>query len=752
MHLVILGKASAKKLQDLVESKFDDIELLVFDKIETFVQTTSVRTLPVDRLILMQDALPTKDLEISLNSFNEYMSKKYSATRMITVSSQENITSKLASVFVSPFMVSILWTKMKPAVLLDIVEKPIDVITARYGYKLKGVEDESIQETYEPEEIVEEFVEPVKENVEVKKKRGFGLFSKGAKKPKKPKTSRSKKDKTSNEVVGLKSTDDIGSFDDLRKFDSVDLPEYVEEAEVEETPSVSLDNEVEEEGVIKRRSRKERDVVKQPEASVGFPTGILGGGISFGSNANPTGYMGDATALGGVGAGDVEGGSQGSVDGISIGGDGEGASVSTPEGVNINIQVGGTPDFSLVDFTDRVAEPNEYDIVSDGQDSIEDVEETGVSGVDEEEPLIEEPVEEEPIEEEPVEEEPVVEYKEPVRRVRAEIFQAEEFIQPTPVYEEPILAEVESIDITDKLDNLATIKEQMLEKDIAKTTPVKPPKRKDVLEEVLEQEDLVFDFDTAEDGYHKEGVQVVEVERIVEKVVVKNNRRRTDGRSIIVTGDRKTGITKTAINMASHYAKEGSTLYVDFDIARKGSLLYLGIENVAEEEEYVQNSLCYVKSVEALKNNTYKYNGGLFDCLVTMYGVEVEESDLITVQRLLTVQSHYKNVIIDCPVEYLHLLEDLIMYSEVVACVESTLPSAMNTLFALSEISQDEKLTSFIFRNTSLFLAKDNEITLLRRNLLHISNLFSLDEAPLDWSRLPIIGSVQSLPEVVSSL
>lgn len=300
------------------------------------------------------------------------------------------------------------------------------------------------------------------------------------------------------------------------------------------------------------------------------------------------------------------------------------------------------------------------------------------------------------------------------------------------------------------------------------------------IEKPVESENLNTDFKVEEvddltplegvrqlsDQYEEQSKQVVEkivekivevpVERVVEVQTVltvgeKKKTYKNGIRTIVVTGDRKTGVTRTSLNMAAHYAKTESTLYVDLDIARRGSLLYFGLENIAKQEEHVQNGLTFFKNLKTLKNVVYTFPKGGFDCLVTTHGSEVTEEQILLAQRLLVSQRTYKTLIIDCPLENLNYLEDIILYSEIVLCMDSSTPCILNTILELSKLSDNERFGTFLYNNSSYFLSGDDRVDDFKKSLAYIGDIFSLD-GESDWTELPLLGSVTNFTRILEAL
>lgn len=250
--------------------------------------------------------------------------------------------------------------------------------------------------------------------------------------------------------------------------------------------------------------------------------------------------------------------------------------------------------------------------------------------------------------------------------------------------------------------------------------------------------------------------KVVEVPVEVEKVIIKGaGKRRAGGvRTVIVTGDRKSGVTRSALNTAFQLAKEGSTLFVDFDINRKGSYHYLDFDRIISQPERVNSGLSFAKNPDYLDEITYNYRQGGFECLLSDFEYDEKRNSIKDIQLVLSKQRIYKNIIIDCPIEHLHKLEDIIIYSDILICTDSNIPSMLNTVISLSNVNAEEqdKYLSFIYNNGQFLLDDDADEKEFDKNIKYIEKMFSLDSQVVNWATMPVIGSMGDMEQVVASI
>jgi hypothetical protein len=676
MHVVLLGGASTSKVEPVILAEFDYIKVSVYPSIPKFIETANVRTIEVDRFILLQDAISDSKNTLSvLEGFNEYVSKHHPAAKFVFLLSSEATYNQISNIYISPLMIPLLVKTMKLVMLRDIVSQPIDFLKENYGNssKTSNTSSDFLEELIDPEADKEEAravleAQTSKEPVETKKKSGlFGLF----------KRKENKKGKNKAVESATKSFTPFDMDSPTEKVESKNVT--IEGSENNESIQLTSDVSLE---------AKEEDIdysVFDMDGTPNFGVGIL----------------------------------------------------KTEENDEENIN--SEDDYSAFEQDDSpklTVSPDDKEVLEEN----EDLNDAFVDLEPEQEDVI-----------------------------RLTIHTSEPVLEFDPL----------TVDtgVGDKVTKLTELKDSVFKRGInldmsglervARTTPALSITN-------IDDQDPLPDIENLSTDYENQSTKVVErivekivevpvdrvvevpVERVVEvqKIVNVGAKAKTykNGiRTIIVTGDRKTGVTRTAVNMAAHFTKESRTLFVDFDIERKGSLLYFGLENIAREEERVQLGLSNLKNLNVLDNVTYTFPKGGFDCLLSLYGTEFEDGQLLTAQRVLTTQRVYKTIIIDCPLENLHYLEDIILYSEILICVESNSPCVLNTILMLSKLAEDEKFSTLLFNNGQYLLSVDDNITGFKQSLAYIKDIFSLDEG-IDWSTLPILGSVTNFEKVLTAI
>ena len=216
----------------------------------------------------------------------------------------------------------------------------------------------------------------------------------------------------------------------------------------------------------------------------------------------------------------------------------------------------------------------------------------------------------------------------------------------------------------------------------------------EVVEKIVEVEKIVKVPEIVE--------KIVEVEKVVERVVEKevpvsgrakntlaSIARGTVSKLIIVTGDRGSGVTSTALEFTNFLTKMTNVLYFDADVDNHGLLNYIDYEQFSNYDDTHMKGVQLSKNARAFNNCVVRMSKNL-DILTTNYGIRVTDDELETAQSVVGEVSHnYGVVVVDVPFDKLHLFQDLILQGNVVVCVEGSKRGYMNTIGFLerSEIS-----------------------------------------------------------------
>ncbi|HBE9444529.1 hypothetical protein [Clostridioides difficile] len=247
--------------------------------------------------------------------------------------------------------------------------------------------------------------------------------------------------------------------------------------------------------------------------------------------------------------------------------------------------------------------------------------------------------------------------------------------------------------------------------------------------------------------------------KIIEKIINISDKKtyRNGVRTIIVTGDRRSGITTTSLELAKHFNKEGRTLYVDFDIKNRGFLSYINIADLLNEEEIIHDGLKYLNKTKNLTNLSYKTKLG-FESLVSLYGTEIGFEQIKTIQSILSIQNYYETVIVDCPIDYINYLEELSLNSEIVICCDNTITGRINIVLALSDIKSNIVSSSMSRGKYIITRGSENDFI---NHMNYIKEIFNLEdeniseygfERSYDWTSLSIINISNGIEALTSLL
>jgi len=704
MHLVLIGRGSVDKIKDILLKNLDNLNISTFSSMGEFIELSNIRTLVVDRIVLLQDGVSFEDnLERKLESFNDYICSYYPAVRLVTLMRDPRLTDLCIRIFLSPLMIHITVDRIKPVMLLDIVQLPVEELKKRYPAKtFVDSSDMVVEEVVSSKKKEKEKVVKSEKKPEPEKSKGGGLFGflKFGKKPK-----NGKEDSKVPTPIGVASQGGkTGGGATEEALTPVD-------ATSDNTGNTSLD-----------------DVTLGSDIDTSDDNDTLSGNNDTPVSDNDTEVSNNDTSD-----------EDSSPIGFSIFGE------DSDSKVNLGLGLGVDPQTLAGDFNEENLNSlgSEFDSVNNGSPFFN---EDNLNALDEVSPLDEESLESSEAEEDNsgswIQREPSLDIHNEVQDVDIEV----------PDESLP--------GIDDKIERLKSLQRSIFTKNI-RTVEIPSssgvsPIPSDISEEEVNIDSIPVDnLDELDREYENKNVKVLERVVEVEKIVrVESEKRnyRNGIRVVIVTGDRRTGITRTAINMAAYFAKQGKTLFVDYDTIRRGSLFYFGLENVVQEEERIQNGLKYLQNVKSISSLTYFFNKGQFECLLSQHGSGVGVEDIVRTQRILAIQRDYETLIVDCPLENLKYLEDLVLYSEVLFCVEPAILGVFNIVLALDSLNVDEKFKAALFNNGSFLLSMNVNYDEFEKNRKYISDVFSLDAKAINWCDIPLIGGVDDFTKVLSQL
>lgn len=252
-----------------------------------------------------------------------------------------------------------------------------------------------------------------------------------------------------------------------------------------------------------------------------------------------------------------------------------------------------------------------------------------------------------------------------------------------------------------------------------------------------------LDIAGSEDAYRQANEQpkvIVKTEVVTKEVIRTIGSKNTalenvlcgkSKKTVIVTGDRATGVTTAALTIARELAKKVPVLYFDCDIETHGLLSYLNYETILNYERSHLEGIRRCKSSQAFLSCVISYDDN-FDILTSDYTCDAKDEDIETAQSIVAEMSgNYGVVIVDCPIDKLHLIPDLILTGSTVMCVEASKRGYMNMLCKLENSSLALRYKRNIVSRGTMFVTKIPKGLDIKKLIKYISSMYQSDSC--DW-------------------
>jgi hypothetical protein len=233
---------------------------------------------------------------------------------------------------------------------------------------------------------------------------------------------------------------------------------------------------------------------------------------------------------------------------------------------------------------------------------------------------------------------------------------------------------------------------------------------------------------------------------------------------IVVTGDRRSGVTSTAMMIAEHFAKKVPTLYVDFDVKFRNSIFYLGVDDLSVVDSIKQNGLGVLEPGRNVQTVAFRASTVDFDSIVSMPNYTLTDDQLRQAQLQLYYQRDYNAVVIDCPLSSLYLIEDLLGQATVYLCINGDIASCNSTLQTIDVVNP---LTESIVGDTiheltekgiammsraKYLLTGTVDVNTFWQNMQYLESLYSMQDETLNWTRLQVAGERSNLDNVIMQM
>lgn len=278
------------------------------------------------------------------------------------------------------------------------------------------------------------------------------------------------------------------------------------------------------------------------------------------------------------------------------------------------------------------------------------------------------------------------------------------------------------------------------------STPVDTPKKPQ--RNVVEVDDSFdsMDLSKAEAAYQQKAAERNTVVKVVEKEVVKEVNKGYNllasvlkgkqKKVIVVTGDRATGVTSTALALAEVFAKYIKVLYMDCDIYNHGVLSYIDYDAYLSYDDINLQGIRLCRSSKTFKNCATSLAHNV-DFLMNDYSCDSTEDDLETAQGVVAERSQdYGVVIVDCPVQLLHCIPDLVMTGVGVICTEGTKRGVMNMLCQFDACTLNPRYKKNLASKGTMLMTKCTKGVDVPKLLKEIQESFASED--VDWFSMRI--------------
>lgn len=200
---------------------------------------------------------------------------------------------------------------------------------------------------------------------------------------------------------------------------------------------------------------------------------------------------------------------------------------------------------------------------------------------------------------------------------------------------------------------------------------------------------------------------------------------------VIVTGDRGSGITSTALNIARTLAKNVDVLYFDCDIDNHGLLNYIDYANFKNYEQSHMNGVKMCKSTQAFSKCMISWEENFY-MLTTDFSCECSNEDLERASEVVAENvDEFGVVVVDCPVDKLPYIKDLVLTGLGVICVEGSRRGFMNMLCQFESNKLQTRYKRTLVSHGIMLVTKCNKHLDLKRLVNYIKAIYEPDE--VNW-------------------
>ena len=200
---------------------------------------------------------------------------------------------------------------------------------------------------------------------------------------------------------------------------------------------------------------------------------------------------------------------------------------------------------------------------------------------------------------------------------------------------------------------------------------------------------------------------------------------------LLVTGDRGSGVTSLAYDIALWFSKYVNVLYFDGDTELHGLLSYIEYDDFCNYDASQQQGVKLCRSAKAFPNCIVRLDTNL-DVLTSNYGVEVTDDELENTQSVVAeVSPNYGITVVDAPISKLPLFTDLILAGNVCLCVEANKRGFMNAICQLENSTLPVRYKRNIAGTGTMVYTKINPKINMKKLLKYVDSIVDFEE--VNW-------------------
>ena len=214
---------------------------------------------------------------------------------------------------------------------------------------------------------------------------------------------------------------------------------------------------------------------------------------------------------------------------------------------------------------------------------------------------------------------------------------------------------------------------------------------------------------------------------------------------ILVTGDRGSGVTSLAYEIAEWFAKYVPVLYFDCDVELHGLLSYIDYHDFCQYDQQQLQGVKLCRSAKAFPNCITRYSSNL-DLLTTNYGAEVSDEELELAQSVVAeVANNYGVVVVDAPIDKLPHLTDLILCGNTCLLAEASKRGMMNIMCKLEDSPLPTRYKRNLAGTGTMVYTKVNPKINMKKLIDYVKDIVDFEE--VNWIGMSTINRPAKLDQ-----